>query len=69
MIRHIFPKGHFAYKSKNKSPRSCRYCKRTRNKILAAARINAAIWIYNQYLKLSSLFTTQVFYIQLYGEV
>ena len=32
-------------------------------------RINTAIRIYNQYFKLSSLFTTQVFYIQLCGEV
>ena len=59
----------FAYESKNKSLRSCRYCKRTRNKKLAAVRINTAIRIYNQFFKLSSLFTTQVFYIQLCGEV
>ena len=28
-------------------------------------RISTAIWIYNQYFKLSGLFTTQIFYIQL----
>lgn len=32
-------------------------------------QINTAIWIYDQYLKLSGLLTTQIFYIQLYREV
>ena len=45
------------------------YCKRTRNKKMAAVRINTAIRIYNKFFKLSSLFTTQVFYNQLCGEV
>ena len=52
----------FAYESKNQSLRSCRYCKRTRNKKIAAVRINTAIRIYNQFFKLrSSLFITQFF--------
>ena len=52
----------FAYESKNKNLRSCRYCKRTQNIKLAAVRINTAIRIYNQFFKLSSvLFTTQIF--------
>ena len=32
-------------------------------------RINTAIWIYDQYFKLSGLFTTQIFYIQLSREL
>ena len=32
-------------------------------------RINTTIWIYDHYLKLSGLFTTQIFYIQLCREV
>ena len=32
-------------------------------------QINTAIWIYDQYLKLSGLLTTQIFYIQLNREV
>ena len=59
----------FAYESNNKSLCSCPYCKYTWNNVLAAVRINTAIRIYNQYVKLSSLFTTQVFYIQLCGKV
>ena len=32
-------------------------------------RMNKAIWIYDQYFKLSALFTTQIFYIQLSSEL
>ena len=60
---------YFAYESKNKSLRNCRYCKLTWTKVVVGVRINTAIQIYNQNFKPSSLFATQVFYNQLCGEV
>ena len=59
LISHIISKGHFGLLM---TTGLYNFVERT-------VRINTAIWICDQYFKLSGLFTTQIFYIQLYREV